>query len=322
MAARSGDGGSARRARCWRSAAAAVLVKGGHRAGAGGGRRAGDCAAASRASFAAPWVETRNTHGTGCTLSAAIAALLAAGLPLMEAVRGAKRYLTAALAAGRDPAIGGGHGPVDHLFDIRRRPRPSDAMLIGLVTALRSRQHATLPAIAAATANRFDDAREVCDIQPAGLTGAARLCDVAAGQLRLAVELMRWMRRDAARLGCGRVVPELPTRSRCRARRTACMRVEYRGRPDAMAAVRSEDDCSALARWLVGDALVRARSRCANPVLHLPGRWSGPGNIVMSNGETEQMRCIATYFVESNGAPCSRTCAAPARATRSTPSPT
>jgi hypothetical protein len=40
----------------------------------------------------------------------------------------------------------------------------------------------------------------------------------------------------------------------------------------------------------------------ANPVLNLPGRWSGPGNIVMSSGETEQMRCIATYFVEGNGA--------------------
>lgn len=39
----------------------------------------------------------------------------------------------------------------------------------------------------------------------------------------------------------------------------------------------------------------------ANPVLNLPGRWSGPGNIQMTNGETEQMRCIATYFVEGNG---------------------
>ena len=75
--------------------------------------------------IAAPWVETSNTHGTGCTLSAAIAALMATGLPLVEAVRGAKRYLTAALAAGRDLKVGNGHGPVDHLFDIRRRARPA-----------------------------------------------------------------------------------------------------------------------------------------------------------------------------------------------------
>lgn len=39
----------------------------------------------------------------------------------------------------------------------------------------------------------------------------------------------------------------------------------------------------------------------ANPVQHLPGRWSGPGNIVMTNGETERMRCVATYFVDGGG---------------------
>lgn len=39
----------------------------------------------------------------------------------------------------------------------------------------------------------------------------------------------------------------------------------------------------------------------ANPVQNLPGRWSGPGSIVMSSGETEQMRCIATYFVDNGG---------------------
>lgn len=39
----------------------------------------------------------------------------------------------------------------------------------------------------------------------------------------------------------------------------------------------------------------------ANPVTDLPGRWSGPGTITLSNGSTEQMRCVATYFVEGNG---------------------
>ena len=48
--------------------------------------------------------------------------------------------------------------------------------------------------------------------------------------------------------------------------------------------------------------VVLAHTAAANPVLNLPGRWSGPGNIVMTNGETEQMRCVATYFVEGNGA--------------------
>lgn len=103
---------------------AGVLVKGGHRAAA----EAVDVLALADGTLlhiAAPWVDTENTHGTGCTLSAAIAALMASGLPLVEAVRGAKRYLTVALAAGRDLEIGRGHGPVDHLFDIRRRGRPA-----------------------------------------------------------------------------------------------------------------------------------------------------------------------------------------------------
>ena len=52
----------------------------------------------------------------------------------------------------------------------------------------------------------------------------------------------------------------------------------------------------------VVSALALAHVAFANPVLNLPGRWSGPGNIQMTNGETEQMRCIATYFVKGNGA--------------------
>ena len=102
----------------------AVLVKGGHRPGT----QATDVFATAGGRIEhihAPWTETRNTHGTGCTLSAAIVALLACGLPLEEAVRGAKRFLTAALEAARHHHIGAGHGPVDHLFDIAGRPRPA-----------------------------------------------------------------------------------------------------------------------------------------------------------------------------------------------------
>lgn len=65
----------------------------------------------------APRIVTRNTHGTGCTLSAAITALL----PLMDvptAVREAKDYLTAAFAAADSLEVGDGHGPVHHFHAI------------------------------------------------------------------------------------------------------------------------------------------------------------------------------------------------------------
>ena len=59
-------------------------------------------------------IATENTHGTGCTLAAAIAAGLARGLPLPEAVRAAKSYVTAALAAAERIKVGSGHGPLHH----------------------------------------------------------------------------------------------------------------------------------------------------------------------------------------------------------------
>ena len=59
-------------------------------------------------------IETRHTHGTGCTLSSAITALLAHGRPLADAVAEAKRWLTQAIAAGDGLAIGKGTGPVHH----------------------------------------------------------------------------------------------------------------------------------------------------------------------------------------------------------------
>lgn len=61
-----------------------------------------------------PRIATRNTHGTGCTLSSAIAAYLAKGASLDIAVRSAKEYLYAAIASGADYTIGKGHGPVNH----------------------------------------------------------------------------------------------------------------------------------------------------------------------------------------------------------------
>ena len=61
-------------------------------------------------------VYTKNTHGTGCTFSSAIAAYLAHGLPLNDAMREAKEYMISAITAGAEYEIGKGHGPVHHFF--------------------------------------------------------------------------------------------------------------------------------------------------------------------------------------------------------------
>jgi hydroxymethylpyrimidine/phosphomethylpyrimidine kinase len=99
----------------------AVLLKGGHGEGGvvedllvAGGEVVGR--------YRNPRIETRSTHGTGCTLSSAIAARLGTGEALPDAVEGAIAYLRGAMAAarpmGRDPRSGEdpGHGPVDHLY--------------------------------------------------------------------------------------------------------------------------------------------------------------------------------------------------------------
>ncbi|MSQ26276.1 MAG: bifunctional hydroxymethylpyrimidine kinase/phosphomethylpyrimidine kinase [Dehalococcoidia bacterium] len=65
----------------------------------------------------APRTPTRNTHGTGCTFSAAICAGLAKGYPPLNAIRLAKEYVTQAIATG--PRLGQGHGPVNHLAGVR-----------------------------------------------------------------------------------------------------------------------------------------------------------------------------------------------------------
>ena len=64
--------------------------------------------------FTAPHIKTRNTHGTGCSFASAIAAWLARGADVPEAVKRAKEYLTEALRYGAQLHIGGGHGPVHH----------------------------------------------------------------------------------------------------------------------------------------------------------------------------------------------------------------
>ena len=96
----------------------AVLLKGGH----GSGREAVDILVTRDAQpvrLALLRIDTRNTHGTGCTLSAAIAAGLARGDSITDAVASAKRFVHDALNAGRILKIGGGSGPVDHLHTVR-----------------------------------------------------------------------------------------------------------------------------------------------------------------------------------------------------------
>lgn len=63
-----------------------------------------------------PAIPTRNTHGTGCTLSSAIAAYLALGNNLRDAVYLSKTYISKALSAGADVQTGHGHGPINHFF--------------------------------------------------------------------------------------------------------------------------------------------------------------------------------------------------------------
>lgn len=89
---------------------AAVLVKGGHL----DGEVVTDILAteAGPDSFNAPRIQTRHTHGTGCTLSSAIATGLAQGLDLRAAVIRARAYVRAAIATA--PGFGAGHGPLNH----------------------------------------------------------------------------------------------------------------------------------------------------------------------------------------------------------------
>ena len=92
----------------------AVLCKGGH--------NLNDANDLLYASGTAQWfrgrrIENPNTHGTGCTLSSAIAANLAKGYPLTRAVQRAKDYISGALAAMLD--LGAGSGPMNHAFNLQ-----------------------------------------------------------------------------------------------------------------------------------------------------------------------------------------------------------
>ncbi|MGL4729872.1 MAG: bifunctional hydroxymethylpyrimidine kinase/phosphomethylpyrimidine kinase [Bosea sp. (in: a-proteobacteria)] len=97
-----------------RAGAAAVLIKGGH----GEGPEAVDVLVTPQGvmRLASPRLATKNVHGTGCTLSSAIAAGLAKGLGLEDAVRAAKAYVHEAIAQSAKLDVGQGHGPAHHFY--------------------------------------------------------------------------------------------------------------------------------------------------------------------------------------------------------------
>lgn len=94
--------------------ARSVLVKGGH--GEDGICR--DCLLHEGCAhwFENPKINTNNTHGTGCTLSSAIASQLALGLGMVDAVAEGISYTRSAIGAGSEWRLGGGHGPLQHFF--------------------------------------------------------------------------------------------------------------------------------------------------------------------------------------------------------------
>ena len=99
-----------------------VLIKGGHKTEFGDSAESVDLLVSGDGvvRLAAKRINTRNTHGTGCTLSSAIAAGLAKGLDLVAAARAAKTYVTEAIAAADKLTVGHGHGPLNHFHEYWR----------------------------------------------------------------------------------------------------------------------------------------------------------------------------------------------------------
>lgn len=98
----------------------AALIKGGHREG-----EPLDvlCTAGDAVTFTGRRIQTTRTHGTGCTYSGAITALLALGFDLHESVQHAKAFIQAAIEMA--PALGRGHGPVNHFVRAGKSSQPS-----------------------------------------------------------------------------------------------------------------------------------------------------------------------------------------------------
>jgi len=95
-----------------------VLLKGGHLTDDVVTDLFYDARTGEMSELAGSRVDTPNSHGTGCTISSAIAAGLAKGLPLLDSIKGAKDYISGALEAGAKIKIGHGHGPVHHFHNL------------------------------------------------------------------------------------------------------------------------------------------------------------------------------------------------------------
>ncbi|MFW9878532.1 MAG: bifunctional hydroxymethylpyrimidine kinase/phosphomethylpyrimidine kinase [Candidatus Thorarchaeota archaeon] len=94
----------------------AVIIKGGHLEG-----DCDDCICLKNSNTEIHWalasrIQTKHTHGTGCTFSAAIAAFLARGFNILDSIMQAKEYLTQAINAGAKLRVGNGNGPVHHFY--------------------------------------------------------------------------------------------------------------------------------------------------------------------------------------------------------------
>ena len=99
--------------------AGAVIMKGGHRQQTDYAEDLFLSAAGERFIIRSEWIDTKDTHGTGCTFSAALTAQLAQGKPMAEAVVDAKQFIQAAIADGLN--LGAGHGPTNHWAYGRQR---------------------------------------------------------------------------------------------------------------------------------------------------------------------------------------------------------
>jgi hydroxymethylpyrimidine/phosphomethylpyrimidine kinase len=105
--------------------AQAVLLKGGHAQGDSTGKGKGNSSddlfldqQGTTQYLRAERIDSKNTHGTGCTLSAAICAFIARGFSLFESCKKAKQYLFQAMLASKDNSVGHGHGPVHHFYHV------------------------------------------------------------------------------------------------------------------------------------------------------------------------------------------------------------
>ena len=180
-------------------------------------------------------IDTKNTHGTGCTLSAAIAALLPVAPDAPTAIRRAKDYLVAALAAPGALDVGKGHGPVHHFHALWKRVtlerRSARVRAAGSIAAtrLRSRRFRVhrveqrgAARVGTAPPRRDQRARARDDERLHAVGSTARVALELVGVARRLVEVARVERRVDRVLP----VPEMVVRDRCRRQQRLAAREE------------------------------------------------------------------------------------------------